>query len=252
MLAIYRRELAAYFNSSLAWVLMAIYLFVLGLIFTGMVNSYSQYSMSAGMNPFMARSVNVMDDLVVPVQWWMGFLMLFILPLLTMRLIAEESRSGTLEMLFTYPLTEWQIVGGKFFAAQTVVATMLAFSSVSVVMLSRLTDIEWKLIGSGYLGLLLLGAAFTAFGLWASSTTSSQMIAAVVSYGGLMASWLIMILDDQITAVKETFGDLSMMSHVEAMARGNVSTHNIVYYLAWTALFLFLTVRILESRKWRL
>ncbi|MGE0493141.1 MAG: ABC transporter permease, partial [Vulcanimicrobiota bacterium] len=210
MLAIYRRELAAYFNSSLAWVLMAIYLFVLGLIFTGMVNSYSQYSMSAGMNPFMARSVNVMDDLVVPVQWWMGFLMLFILPLLTMRLIAEESRSGTLEMLFTYPLTEWQIVGGKFFAAQTVVATMLAFSSVSVVMLSRLTDIEWKLIGSGYLGLLLLGAAFTAFGLWASSTTSSQMIAAVVSYGGLMASWLIMILDDQITAVKETFGDLSM------------------------------------------
>ncbi len=251
MIAILRREMAAYFNSSLAWVLMAVYLFILGIISVGMLESYAEYSMSASMGAFGRRGVNIMEDLITPIMWWMGFLMLFLLPLLTMRLVAEESRSGTLEMLFTYPLTEAQIVLGKFLATLSVVASMLTLSFFScIVMISRVAELEWRLVASGYLGLLLLGGAFCAFGLWASSTTSSQMIASAICYGGLMASWLVSILNEALKPLKDTFGDLSVMYHIEQMARGSVSTHSLVYYVAWTCLFLFLTVRVLESRKW--
>lgn len=250
MLAIYRREVAAYFNSSLAWILMAVYLFVIGLLFVGHLDRYAQHSMNAGMSAMMGRTVSITDDLMVPVIWWMGFLMLFILPLLTMRLFAEESRSGTLEMLFTYPLSEMDIILGKFFAAQTVVATLMGFGFSWIVMVSRLAQIEWKLVATGYLGLWLVAGAFISFGLWASSTTSSQMIAAVMTYGFLMSMWLIMLLNDQLRSLKDTFGDFSIMAGVEAMARGNFSTHHIIYYLVFTGFFLFLTARVLESRKW--
>lgn len=248
--AIYRRELMAYFNSSLAWMLIASYLFVLSSLFMKFLESFAKYSMQAGMNPFGASRVNITDDLVVPLMWWMGFLMLFMVPLLTMRLIAEESRSGTLEMLFTYPITEAQIIAGKFLAALSVVAFKLGTTLALVFALSRLTTLEWRLIGSGYLGLLLLASAFISFGIWASSTTNSQMIAAVISYGGLLSMWLVSMMSEAFDWVKDIFGDLSVMAGVEAMARGSFSTHNIIYYLAWTGLFLFLTARVLEGRKW--
>lgn len=250
MLAIYRRELMAYFNSVLAWILMGGYLFILGILYYAMVGWFSEASQTASANPFAPGGMNVMEELVVPMVWWMGFLMLGILPLLTMRLFAEERRSGTLEMLFTYPLSEAQIIGGKFLAAMSVVALMLAFTLGEMVMLARLTTVEWSLIGSGYLGLLLVGAAFVSFGMWASSLTASQMVAAVVCYGGLMVAWLVTAIEDKLPAVKERVGELSILEHLESMARGQLSTHDLVYFVAWVALFLFLTARVLESRKW--
>ncbi|MBI3929464.1 MAG: ABC transporter permease subunit [Armatimonadetes bacterium] len=250
MLAIYRRELMAYFNSTLAWVLMGGYLLILGILYYAMVGWFAEASQTAGMNPFGARNMNVMEELVAPLMWWMGFLMLGILPLLTMRLFAEERRSGTLEMLFTYPLSEAQIIGGKFLAAMSVVGLLLAFTLGEMVMLSRLTSLEWPVVGSGYLGLLLVGAAFVSFGLWASSLTPSQMIAAVVSYGGLMVAWLVSAVEDKMPAVKDRLGEVSILEHLDSLARGQLSTHDLVYYVAWVALFLFLTARVLESRKW--
>jgi ABC-2 type transport system permease protein len=191
-----------------------------------------------------------MNELVVPYVWWMGFLMMFFLPMLTMRLIAEERRTGTLETLFTYPLTDLQIVLGKFLAALCVALFMIFFGYVWVAGLSTKVTVEWNLVGMGLVGLILYASALISFGLWASSLTSSQMVAAVLTYGGLMMMWLVQVLGDEIQFLIDKLGPLSVMEHLENMVRGNITTHDFVYYFAWIGLFVFLTCRVLESRKW--
>ena len=252
MLAIFRRDLMTYFNSATAWILSAVYLFITGLIFWKMTSAFSERCMMAGANPMMGGGgvPNVMNELIVPYVWWMGFLMMFILPMLTMRLIAEERRIGTLELLFTYPLSDAQIVGGKFLAALCVALFMLAFGFTSVLALSQKVQLEWNLVAMGFGGLILLASAFISFGLWTSSLTGSQMVAAVLTYGGLMMMWLVQVLDELIQPIKDQLGGLSIMEHLENMVRGNATSHDIVYYIAWIGLFLFLTCRVLESRKW--
>lgn len=250
MLAIFKRELSAYFNSSLAWSLIAAFMFIVGMIFVSLLGIYSEYSMVAASSPLGAQQLNPTDRVIVPTFQWIGYLLLFILPLLTMRLLAEESRQGTLEMLFTYPLSDSDIVLGKFFGGMSVVGVVMGLTSGLFLALSRLVDVEWKIVISGYFGVFLLGCAFVSFGLWASSLTSSQMIAGAVTYCGLLSSWLVVIVGERVKSLKDIFGDLSSMAHLEEMARGTLSTHHVVYYLAWTGLFLFLTIRTLESRKW--
>lgn len=249
MLAIYLRDLSAYLKSFTAWILAATYLFLGGLIFSAMLNGYVNSSMSGSM---MGRTPNIMDEMVLPYQWWLGFLMMFFLPMLTMRLVAEEKRTGTLELLFTYPVSEVEIVLAKFFAGLTVISGMLGLSAISLWYLNGRVVLDWNLIGSGYLGLLLLAGSFVAVGVWASSLSGSQVVAACVTYGMGMLLWLLQVLEEQLPNVEEYVGKLGLMSHLERFARGNLSSHDIVYYLALTVLFLFLTVRVLDSRKWRM
>lgn len=249
MLAIFRRDLSTYFNSATAWILSAVYLFITGLIFWKMTSAFSEHSAMAG-SPMGGGVPNVMNELVVPYVWWMGFLMMFILPMLTMRLIAEERRTGTLETLFTYPLSDLQIVVGKFLSAFCVAGFMVIFAYVWVLALSAKVPLEWNLVGAGFVGLMLVASAFISFGLWASSLTGSQMVAAVLTYGGLMMMWLVQILDELIQPIKDKLGGLSVMEHLENIVKGNMTSHDFVYYIAWVALFLFLTCRVLESRKW--
>ncbi len=249
MIAIIKRELSAYFNSALAWILMSGFLLVIGLVFVSLLGFYSEQSMIAGSSPYGSAGLNAGDRIVVPVFQWMGYLLLFTLPVLTMRLLSEESRSGTLEMLFTYPVTVTEIALGKFFGALSVVVVLLGLSSSMFLVLGSMVEVEAMVVLNGYLGLLLLGCAFISFGLWASSWTSSQMIAAATTYCGLLTSWLFLLVDQSIEVLKDTFGELSVMAHLQKMAQGTLSTHYLVYYIAWTALFLFLTVRVLEAKK---
>jgi ABC-2 type transport system permease protein len=247
LIAVFNRELKAYFSSILAWLLVAVYLLIVGFIVAFSIEDFADISMAAMQG---ARPASAMEQLVPPLLTTMGFLLLFFLPLLTMRLFAEERRSGTLDLLLTYPLTEAQILAGKFMAALTVVGMMLAFTLSGFVMLGRLTPLDWPVLGIGYLGLLLLSAAFLAFGMWASSLTSSQLVAAVVTYGGLLMLWILSGVD-RSGALKERFGDLSALAHLTNLTKGVLDTQDLVYFLALAALFLFLTARVLESRKWR-
>lgn len=250
MMAIFRREVAAYFNSAMAWILMGVFMFILSQMFLQTVVSYAEFSLTAGSSPFGAPQLNLTDRVLMPTFWWMGFLLLFLLPLMTMRLIAEESRTGTLEMLFTYPLTELDIVMGKFAAAMTVVSAMLALTFSFFLSLAQMVSIEWRVVASGYLGVFLVGCAFVSLGLWASSVSSSQMLAAAISYGALLSAWLVTTMVRSLDGIKDIFGDISVFAHLQQMAQGTVTTHHLIYYLAWTGLFLFLTLRMLESRKW--
>ncbi|MBX3167941.1 MAG: ABC transporter permease subunit [Candidatus Eremiobacteraeota bacterium] len=257
MLAIFRRDLSAYFNSITVWILTAAYLFVSGLIFTLMVSNFVESSMGG---PMSGRTPNIMDELVLGYQWWLGFLMIFLLPMLTMRLLAEEKRIGTLELLFTYPVNEWEIVLAKFFASLLTVLGMLGMSCISLAYISSKTPLDWTLVASGYAGLALMASTLIAIGLWASSLSASQVIAACITYGLAMMLWLMQLLDkflpEKLTQGfgedSKGIGSLGIMTHLESFARGNISSHDIVYYLALTLLFLFLTVRVLDSRKWRM
>lgn len=247
MFAILRRDLAAYFNSVTVWVVCAAYLFIAGLIFMLMLSRFVESSMMAGMG---GRAPNLMEDVIFGYQWWLGFLMIFVMPMLTMRLLAEEKRTGTLELLFTYPVSEWEIVLAKFGAALLAAASMLGVSTVALVFLNRWVALDWRLVGSGYGGLLLLAAALVAIGLWASSLSSSQVVAACVTYGMGMSLWLIYMMDSFLPTATEKLGSLGIMNHLESFARGNLSSHDCIYYLSLSLLFLFLTVRVLDSRKW--
>ncbi len=253
MWAVFKRDFFTYVNSAMAWIVTAAYLLVTGLIYSGSLKNFADRCMTAGMDPMRAGGApNVMQELITPYIWWMGFLMMFFLPMLTMRLFAEERRTGTLELLFTYPLTDADIVLGKFFSAMAVVCAMLSFSLVSIFTLSQKVQLEWNLVASGYAGLLLMAGAFVSLGIWASSLTSSQVVAAVVPYCGLMMTWLVQLLDEipLVATAKEKLGGLSLLEHLEAMVRGNITSHDLVFFLAWIALFLYLSCRVLESRKW--
>jgi ABC-2 type transport system permease protein len=256
VIAVFKRELGAYYRSMLAWMLTSMFLFISGLLFVLSVKYFADQSMMSMQSAF-GGGPNVMDDLIAPTIRLFGFLLLFFLPLLTMRLFAEEKRSGTLDLLFTYPLTEAQIIGGKFLAALTVLGMMLAFTLADIIMLWRIlgasggrSGLEWPLIGMGYLGLLLLGGAFVAFGLWASSLTNSQVVAAAISYAGLILAWIAGGLGEMMEGVKERVGSLSFLEPLSNMTTGNLDVRDIVFYVAWIALWLFLTARVLESRKW--
>lgn len=251
MIAILVKELRAYYNSSMAWVLAACYLFIIGLMFVVSLMAFAPASARMAANPMGAGEVKVMEQLIYPVMWWMAFLLILMVPILTMRLFSEEKRSGTLELLFTYPLTEFQIVMAKFLAALSVVVLMLFFAGGTTVLYTwRLVGVEWPTIGVTALGLVLVGASFVSYGLWASSLSGNQLVAAVVTFAGLFAMWLIQFMRDFVDLVKDKIGDPSSLAHFDNMARGQLSSHDVVYYVAWTALFLFLTMRVLESRKW--
>lgn len=246
MIAVFQRELKAYFSSILAWVLTSLYLLIVGFLVAVTIQRFADISM-AQMRGMGAPSV--MEQLVPALISMMAFLLLFFLPLLTMRLFAEEKRSGTLDLLLTYPLTEAQIIGGKFMAAMSVVLMMLAFTLSGFILLSKMTAVEWQVIGMGYLGLLLLACAIIGYGLWASSLTASQLVAAAVTYCGLLILWV--FSEFQTDWMKDTFGDMSALNHLNSLSRGVLDTQDLVYYLGLTFLFLFLTARVLESRKWR-
>ncbi len=246
MIAVFQREVRAYFSSVLAWALTAAYLLIVGVLVSASLEQYSNISQQAMQGGGGANIMEVVSSMLM----LMGFLLVFFLPLLTMRLFAEERRSGTLDLLLTYPLTEAQIIAGKFLASMTVVGMMLAFTVSGFIMMGRLATLEWPVIGVGYLGLLLLGAALLALGMWASSLTSSQLVAAGLTYGSILLLWILSALDPS-GALKDKVGELSASAHLANMARGVLDTQDLVYFAALAGLFMFLTARVLESRKWR-
>lgn len=247
MVAVFIRELRAYYSSILAWTLIAIYLVIAGVMSSFTFDWFAELTMSAqrGMS-----DINMVERVVDPLMSTYGFLLLFFLPLLTMRLFSEEKRSGTLDLLLTYPLTEAQIIGGKLLATMTVVLLTLLFSACGWLVMAKFTTLEWQIILSGYIGLLLMSCSFVSFGLWTSSLSGSQLVSASLTYGGLLVSW---ILSAIVTASKVTeyVGDVSVPGNLSAFTKGVVDTQGIVFYLALSLFFLFLTARVLESRKWR-
>jgi ABC-2 type transport system permease protein len=254
-LHIYKKEMRNYFNSSIAYVLFAIFLFIVGFIFAISLIRYSEFSMMAVQNPQMMGRLNAREMIVSPLFGLMAFLMVFLIPVLTMRIFSEERKQGTVELLFTYPITEFQLVFGKFLASVTVLLVMFLFTFAYTLILAKyITPMPWPVIGAGYLGLLLVSVAFLALGTWISSITSDQVTAALATVGGLLMFWIIGnagMLGDVPPTVRTVFEQLAISEHFQGFAMGTIDTHNIVFMLSFTFLFIFMTIQALETRKWK-
>ena len=234
ILAVAGKEVKAYFTSPMAYVVAAVFLAITGYFF---VQAVSQ--------PFAEASIR---------GWLVPSTFIFVLwsPVLTMRLLAEEQKLGTLELLLTAPVRDHEVVLGKFLASLAILKGTVALTLYYVVLLFWFGDPDLGPLLTGYLGLLLYGAATLAVGLMASSLTGNQIVAAVVGFGIL----LLLTLSDQAAAItsglpSRILEGVSLTGHFSDFARGILDTNNVIYYVSVTVLFLFFTVRIVESRRWR-
>jgi ABC-2 type transport system permease protein len=249
--AIYLRELRAYFHSPIAYVLWVGFLLITGYFFFTGVASYSMASMQAMQNPMFMR-LNLQEWLVGPLLGNMSVIMMLITPLLTMRLLSEEKRTGTLELLLSYPLTDLSVVLGKYLAALTMLALILAPTLVHLAILAMLGNLYWPAVLAGYLGLLLEGGGFLALGLTASAMTENQIVAAVAGFAGLLFLWIVgwsssVVGPETGAALK----GLSLGSHFENFPKGLLDTADLAYFAIFIGFFLFLSIRALEAKRWK-
>jgi len=249
---VYRKEMYRVFASPIFYVVDFIFVALGGFFFYSMVASYSLLGFQAGRNPFMAQQLNLTEMVLEPFWGSMGIVLLLMVPLITMRLFAEEKKTGTVELLLTYPISDRGAVLGKYAAALSVVALMLAGTLPAMVVLSVLTTPPWATIFSGYLGLFLMGSAFVSLGLFASSLTRSQIIAAAASFGTLLLLWIIGWAQSLAgPALGSMLAYLSLLSHFENFSKGVLDSRDFLFYLLFVILFLFATLRVLEARHWR-
>lgn len=236
-----RRELRSYFTSYVAYVLLAIFLLLSGYFF------YSDLIFFV-----------LFGGYVLPTGLWqyvfldMRLCTMLVLPLLTMRLFAEERKLGTIELLWTYPVRDVEIVAGKFLACWLFFLTMLAPTVLNPVLFYRFYQFDVGPLLAAYLGLVLLGTAFIACGLFISSLTENQVVAAMGTYGILVFFWFLTwneeIADERIVRVLVR---LSLFDHFFQFPRGVIDTQDVVFFLLFTAFFIFLTLQSLAARKWR-
>ena len=229
-----------------------IFLALVGYFFYSSMAYYSLVSFQASRSPFLAEQLNLTDMVLEPFFGSISIVLLLMVPLITMRLFAEEKKSGTAELLFTYPISDRGAVLGKFAAAVLILVLLLIGTLPAMIVLEAIGSPPWPIILGGYLGLLLMSGAFASLGLLASSLTQNQIIAAVISFGALLLLWIIGWAE---SFVGPTLGSLlsylSLLSHFENLSKGILDSRDILFYLLLIALSLFSTLRLLESRQWR-
>jgi ABC-2 type transport system permease protein len=250
-LTIARKELSSYFRSPIAYGVMFFFALIAGFFFWSAVRFFIAQSLRSTM---MGQSVPMsVDDWVIrSVLSNVAVVGLFMVPMITMRLFAEEKRTGTIELLATSPLHDLEIILGKWLAAVGLYAAMLALSLINVVVLYMYGKPSWKPLLVGYLGLLLQGGCMLALGAFISACTKNQIVAAVGGFGLLLLLWVISWASQQDnTTLSQVFGYLSINDHFENFSRGVLSLKDSVYYVTIIVFGLFLTARSLESMRWR-
>jgi gliding motility-associated transport system permease protein len=254
--AIYRKEMGHYFVSPIAYIFIGVFLFLAAWFFNLFLSSAIQQSFSMEMQ---GMRFGMPPEIDVPGQVMRGFfgllstLVLFFTPILTMGVFSEERKRGTMELLMTSPVTETQIVLGKFFASLTLFALMmLPTASYVIFMCLRSEPVPtWHLIAAGYAGVLLLGASLIALGTFISSLTENQLIAAVLSFAAFLFVWVLDLGSTADGGIGAVVQYLSVIRHYDDFTRGVIDTSALIYYFSFIALFVFLTVRSIDSMRWR-
>ena len=251
-IAVFKKEMRSYFASPIAYAVFTLFLVISGYFFYAILAYFSLISVQASMNPGLAGGLNVTDGILRPFFIDISVVLLFLMPLLTMRLFAEERKQGTLELLLTYPLRDGEVLLGKFMAATILYALLLSATALYLPLLGLWGELELYPILTGYLGLLLLGTAFLSLGLLFSSLTENQIVAAALTFGALLLFW---IIGWGATLAEGDWGTLfrhlSIVEHLASFARGVLEMKDIAYYLGMTGFFLFATLKSLEIRRWK-
>jgi gliding motility-associated transport system permease protein len=251
-LPVFKKEMQLFFGSPVAYVVFTFFLLISGWFFSQIFLYYSDISMRSFMQPGMAQSLNITEGVMRPLFTNMSVVLLFFMPMLTMRLFAEEKKSGTMELLLTYPVRDGEVLAGKFLAAGALYVILLGLTLVYPGLIAYFTRIEWGPILTGYLGLVLAGATFLAVGVLISSLTENQIVAGFGTFGVLLGLWIIgWGAEFAGGSLKAVLQYLSITEHMDTFSRGLIDTKDLVYYLSAIALALFLTLRSLDSKRWR-
>lgn len=252
ILAIAQRELKSYFASPIAYVVIGLFVLMYGYFYIVMLDYFMRMSLQMGQFGGMPQSANVNEMLVRPLMQNVLILFLFMLPGVTMRTFAEEKKSGTIELLLTSPLTDLQIVFGKFLGAMGLFAAMLAVTLVHMGILFLYGTPEWKPIATAYLGLFLFGGCFIAVGLFVSSLTKNQIIAGIATFAVFLLLWVINWIGSfSGPTVSALTSYLSVVEHADDFWKGVIDTTHLIYYTSFITLGLFLTAKSVDTERWR-
>ena len=255
MYAVYRKEMGHYFVSPVAYIIVAVFLVLAAYFFNQLLRVIVQQAFEAGLeDQFGGAPIDVPSAVMRNFFGVISTLLLFLTPMLTMSVYSEERRRGTMELLMTSPVTDLGIVLGKFFASLTLLAIMLLPTAIGFAYMLHYSEptAPWSALGSEYLGVMLLGATLLALGSFFSSVTESTLIAAILSFGAILLLW---VLDFGGNAGSGAWGQavqyLSVFRHYDDFTHGVIDTSNVIFYLSFIVLGIFLTVRSVDSMRWR-
>jgi ABC-2 type transport system permease protein len=252
MFTIAGREIRSLFLSPIAYVITGIFTFIFAYFFLSVIALYTILSVQALRAPFIAERINIQDLVIRPLFANMSVLLLFIVPIITMRAFAEEKKLGTFELIYTSPLRTWEIVLGKFLGISSFVVFILAVSALFMLPIFKFGQPDKGVILTAYIGLLLMTTAFISAGIFASSITENQVISVIVSFGILLLFWVLGWVRGTLEgSLKDIIAYLSFTDHFQNFSTGMIDTRDIIYYISFTAGMLFLTISSLESRRWR-
>jgi ABC-2 type transport system permease protein len=251
ILAICEKELNSYFSSPIAYLAMAMFAILFGFFFWNSVGYFVSISVqSMAMGRSFPMDVNEM--IIRPLLLNTSVIGLFLIPMIAMRLFAEEKRSGTIELLLTSPVHDAEIVIGKWLAALCLYATLLLISLANIAFLFLYGKPDWRPMAAGYLGLVLQAGALLAIGAFISTLTKNQIVAGITTFGVCLLLWVFEWVGGYETAVwAKAMAYMSVVAHFEPFAKGVIDSKDAVYFLSLIFLGLFLSVRSLESLRWR-
>jgi ABC-2 type transport system permease protein len=246
-----RKEIESYFRSPIAYGVMAFFALIAGYFFYASVVFFVRRGMEMAMMG-QSQPMDLNEYVVRPLLSNISVIALFLIPMITMRLFAEEKRSGTIELLLTSPLRDWEILLGKFLGAMALYSAMLGISFLSMLILFAYGKPDWRPLLVGYLGLLLQGAALLAIGTFISNCTKNQIVAGVAGFAVCLMLWILNWVSEFGTTIPErVLSYIAVTSHFESFAKGVLDLKDIVYYLSVIFVGLFLTARSMEALRWR-
>jgi len=252
MRSVYLKELYIYFSSPIFYAVACIFLCIAGVFFYNSMVSESMLAAQIAQYQ-ITTEIGLTDIILRPLFDGIGILVLFLVPILSMRLYAEEKAHGTIELVFTYPLSDFSVLAGKYLSGITVLGVMIGITALYMIILRTMATIDWGVVITGYLGLILMGGAFLALGVFASSLTRNQIVAAVITLGLILGFWIIGGFANILsgTYMGQFLEEISLLEHLNGFFKGMITVKDVAFYLGFILFFLFLTLRILESHTWR-
>jgi ABC-2 type transport system permease protein len=246
-----RRELYSYFVSPIAWVLLAIFALLSG-TFTFLISqSFVRAAFESQMSG-QAMPMNVNEQVIAPLFSNVAVIGLFLIPLISMRLFAEEKRQGTIELLVTSPIHELEIIAGKWLSAVLMYSALMCVLALDYSFLFIYGNPDWKPVATGFLGIVLQGACLLSLGTFISTLTKNQIVAGAIGFALALLLWIMNWTTSFGNSDTVQFLNyLSIVSHMDSFTRGVIDTKDIIYYCSMIFLGLFLTARSLESMRWR-
>lgn len=255
--AMYRKEMGHYFVSPIAYVFIGLFLILSAYFFNFFLTAVIQQSLSAemeGLRYGMTQNIDVPSEVMRAFFGLLSTLVLFITPILTMGVYSEERKRGTMELLMTSPITDAEIVLGKFLASFTLLVIMLLPTVFYVIYMFAHSDPAppWRMIGGAYLGVLLLGAMLLSLGSFLSSLTENQIISGVLIFGVSLLLWLLNAFSQSGSGVlAQVLQYAAVLQHYDPFVQGVIDTTGLVFFGSWIFLGIFLTMRSIESMRWR-